>query len=116
MARNMWLEQKLMFAMELIRRQGTGKDVKALEDIRIIEDLLSKKGDSDYNPIAEDDRIRREYPIIEPLENWNNNRICREEREEYDFLNRLENDRFGIFVDVLMKHGMVKDYKEMVVA
>ncbi len=116
MKRMMWLEQKLMYAMELMRRQNNKKDAKALEDINIINDLLVKKGDSDFNPIAEDERVRKEYPIIELLEIWNKNKICSQIREEYDFLNRLENDRFGIFVDVLMRHGMVKDYKEMIVA
>ncbi|MCM1258982.1 MAG: hypothetical protein NC307_14180 [Roseburia sp.] len=116
MKRRILLEQKLLFAKELVRRQSTAEDAKAFADIAIINDLYVKKGDSSFNPIAEDDRVRREYPIIELLEIWNKNKICSGSRQEYDFLNRLENDMFGIFVDVLMKHGMVKDYKEMVVA
>lgn len=116
MRKKILLEQKLLFAKELVRRQSTVEDAKAFEDIAIINDLYVKKGDSDFNPLKEDDRIRREYPIIELLEIWNKNRICSGGRGEYDFLNRLENDMFGIFVDVLMKHGMIKDYKEMVVA
>ncbi len=110
------LEQKLLFAKELVRRQSTAEDAKAFEDILIINDLYVKKGDSSFNPFREDDRVRREYPIIELLEIWNKNKICSGERREFDFLNRLENDMFGIFVDVLLKHGMIKDYKEMVVA
>lgn len=110
------LEQKLLFAKELVRRQSTAEDAKAFEDILIINDLYVKKGDSSFNPFREDDRVRREYPIIELLEIWNKNKICSGERRDFDFLNRLENDMFGIFVDVLLKHGMIKDYKEMVVA
>ena len=116
MKKRILLEQKLLFAKELVRRQSTAEDAKAFEDILIINDLYVKKGDSSFNPFLEDDRVRREYPIIELLEIWNKNKICSGERREFDFLNRLENDMFGIFVDVLLKHGMIKDYKEMVVA
>ncbi|RKJ62116.1 hypothetical protein D7Y06_18255 [Roseburia sp. 1XD42-69] len=116
MKKRILLEQKLLFAKELVRRQSTAEDAKAFEDILIINDLYVKKGDSSFNPFREDDRVRREYPIIELLEIWNKNKICSGERREFDFLNRLENDMFGIFVDVLLKHGMIKDYKEMVVA
>lgn len=116
MIRRVWLEKRMLYMAELLHRQDTLKDAKALEDIAIIDDLLVKKGDSKYNPLAEDDRVRREYPVIGLLEIWNKNRICRESRQEYDFLNQLENDKFGIFVDVLLRHGMIKDYKEMIIA
>ncbi len=76
MKKRILLEQKLLFAKELVRRQSTAEDAKAFEDILIINDLYVKKGDSSFNPFREDDRVRREYPIIELLEIWNKNKIC----------------------------------------
>ena len=39
MKKRILLEQKLLFAKELVRRQSTAEDAKAFEDILIINDL-----------------------------------------------------------------------------
>ena len=94
-------------------------DVKAAEDIRILDTILSGI-QTCFNPGSVDERLRKEYKTIELLENIQNNfgyndgrKVDRILVEKDRIINNLKSDRIGVIADVLMKHAKIKCVDEL---
>lgn len=75
---------------------------------------------TNFNLYAIDERLRDEYKTIEMLENEqceyafdDGKPMKRSITEEERLINRLESDRIGVVVDVLIKHAKIKCVDEI---
>ncbi len=64
MKKRILLEQKLLFAKELVRRQSTAEDAKAFEDILIINDLYVKRGTAVLIPSGRTTGFAGNIPLL----------------------------------------------------
>lgn len=113
-------EQELInLAYVLIKEKSHKDDMKAEEDLYVLDTILSGV-QTNFNLYAIDERLREEYKTIEMLEN----KQCeyafddgipmkRSITEEERLINRLESDRIGVIVDVLIKHAKIKCVDEI---
>ena len=112
-------EMLIDLAYQLIREKSNMNDVKAAEDIRILDTILSGI-QTCFNPWSVDERLRKEYKTIELLENIQNNfgyndgrKVDRILVEKDRIINNLKSDRIGVIADVLMKHAKIKCVDEL---
>ena len=112
-------EMLIDLAYQLIREKSNMDDVKAAEDLRILDTILSGI-QTCFNPWDVDERLRKEYETIELLENiqdnfcYNDGRMANRILDEKDrIINNLKSDRIGVIADVLMKHAKIKRVDEL---
>lgn len=106
-------------AYELIKEKSHKDDVKAAEDLYVLDTILC--GIQTYfNLYGVDEKLRKEYKTIGMLENiqsafsYNDGKpMKRIITEEERLMNRLESDKIGIMADVLLKHGKIKCIDEI---
>lgn len=113
-------EQRLIdLAYALIKEKSHEDDMKAAEDLYVLDAILNGM-QTHFNLYNIDERLRKKYKTIEMLESiqsefsYNDgnvmNRIITEEER---LMNRLESDRIGVIVDVLIKHEKIKYVDEI---
>lgn len=116
MLQSLYKRELIQLAQKIMLEKGNLDDAKAFEDIRVISTILEGKNNI-FSPEAVDRRLRKEYPLIERLEYIS--RQCNIGKNtsgvNYDELTlRLYSDVRGIYADVLMKHNVIKDLKELI--
>lgn len=110
-------------AMEDVKAKGDADKTKAYIDIEQIETILTDYMDGyGYNQataITLDERIRREHPIIDGV---NQLQITRASRTTSNncmsvtdpIISNLNQDQYGILFDVLLKEGIVQKPEDFV--
>ena len=106
-------------AYVLVKQKSNDDEIKAAEDLYAIDTILGGM-DTCINVHELDERLRRDYPSIEKLQelgrnmanNRGNNNI------KYDVVSAiiadLNADKYGIYVDVLLKYGVINDMKKFI--
>ena len=118
-----FVENYVKKAIELIDEKSKADELKAFTDVsdinKTIENLQISPAYRHYG-IQIDERLRRDYPSIEKLQelgrnmanNRGNNNI------KYDVVSAiiadLNADKYGIYVDVLLKYGVINDMKKFI--
>lgn len=118
-----FVENYVKKAIELIDEKSKADELKAFTDVsdinKTIENLQMSPAYRHYG-IQLDERLRRDYPSIEKLQelgrnmanNRGNNNI------KYDVVSAiiadLNADKYGIYVDVLLKHGIINEMKKFI--
>ena len=118
-----FVENYVKKAIELIDEKSKADELKAFTDVsdinKTIENLQISPAYRHYG-IQLDERLRRDYPSIEKLQelgrnmanNRGNNNI------KYDVVSAiiadLYADKYGIYVDVLLKYGVINDMKKFI--
>lgn len=118
-----FVENYVKKAIELIDEKSKADELKAFTDVsdinKTIENLQISPAYRHYG-IQLDERLRRDYPSIEKLQelgrnmanNRGNNNI------KYDVVSAiiadLNADKYGIYVDVLLKYGVINDMKKFI--
>jgi hypothetical protein len=113
-------EQELIdSAYVLIKEKSHADDMKSEVDLHVLDTILSGV-QTNFNLYAIDERLRDEYKTIEMLENEqceyafdDGKPMKRSITEEERLINRLESDRIGVVVDVLIKHAKIKCVDEI---
>ncbi len=113
-------EQELIdSAYVLIKEKSHADDMKSEADLHVLDTILSGV-QTNFNLYAIDERLRDEYKTIEMLENKqceyafdDGKPMKRSITEEERLINRLESDRIGVVVDVLIKHAKIKCVDEI---
>lgn len=113
-------EQRLIeLAYVLIKEKSHEDDTKAAGDLQAL-DMILGGAQTCFNLYDVDERLRKEYKTIGMLENiqskFSYNDGKPEKRsitEEERLINRLESDRIGVIVDVLIKHEKIKCVDEI---
>ena len=113
-------EQELInSAYVLIKEKNHKDDMKSEADLHVLDTILSGV-QTNFNLYAIDERLRDEYNTIEMLENKqreyafdDGKPMKRSITEEERLINRLESDRIGVVVDVLIKHAKIKCVDEI---
>lgn len=108
-------------AYALIERRSTDDDIKAMEDLHIVDIILSG-ADTYVDLDILDDRLRKEYKTIKVVESVANKYIFDDGQpekrivsEKIKMMNKLKKDRIGIIADVLIKHRLIKCVDELYV-
>ena len=106
-------------AYKLIKEQSHKDDVKAAEDLYVLDTILCGT-QTQFNLYGLDERLRKEYKTIGMLENiqsefsYNDGKPMKSIiTEEERLMNRLESYRIGIMADFLLKHGKIKCVDEI---
>lgn len=103
--------------LQILNMQGTEEDSKAMENIIALKELLVKKENSMFNPLAVDHRLRNEYKFIEKLEKNNskevNTQISGRRLWYNDIINRLNNDLIGIYVEMAIEHKILSSIDDI---
>lgn len=114
-------DKYISMAYELVNAKSTDDEFKAAEDLYAIDAILSGKNTC-ISPYGLDDRLRKEYKIIEKMEAivdkfiFNDRRpVNRSVSEKEKVMNRLQSDRMGIIADTLIKHEIIKCVDELYV-
>lgn len=110
---------KINLAYELVKEKSSAEDIKASNDLLIIDKILAGYGTYE-DSFKLDVKLRAEYKTIDMMENiqmrfcYSDNRpaLSSISREE-EIRNRLVSDRAGIVADVLLKHGRIKCVDEL---
>lgn len=113
-------EQRLIdLAYALIKEKSHEDDMKAAEDLYVLDAILNGM-QTHFNLYNIDERLRKKYKTIEMLESiqsefsYNDGKVMnRIITEEERLMNRLESDRIGVIVDVLIKHEKIKYVDEI---
>lgn len=113
-------EQRLIdLAYALIKGKSHEDDMKAAEDLYVLDAILNGM-QTHFNLYNIDERLRKKYKTIEMLESiqsefsYNDGKVMnRIITEEERLMNRLESDRIGVIVDVLIKHEKIKYVDEI---
>lgn len=120
----MYFEKDLVNkAIELIDGKSKSDELKAFTDVNDINNMIRNlqiNRDYQCNAIKLNQRLREEYPNIEKLLNLGrrmvNNSVNNNTR--YDVVSAiivdLNADKYGIYVDVLLKHKVINDMKEFI--
>ena len=120
----MYFEKDLVNkAIELIDRKSKSDELKAFTDVNDINNMIRNlqiNRDYQCDAIKLNQRLREEYPNIEKLLNLGrrmvNNSVNNNTR--YDVVSAiivdLNADKYGIYVDVLLKHKVINDMKEFI--
>lgn len=109
----------IKLAYALIKEKSNEDDMKAAEDLYVLDAILSGVKTC-INLYSVDKRLRENYKTIETLENIQDKFCYNDKRpmksivtEEERIMNRLESDRIGVIVDVLIKHEIIKRVDEI---
>lgn len=121
----MYLKKDLVNkAIELIDEKSKSDELKAFTDVSDINNMIRNLQiiNRDYrcDAIKLNQRLREEYPSIEKLLNLGkrivNNSVGN--NTIYDVVSAiiadLNADKYGIYVDVLLKHKVINDMKEFI--
>lgn len=120
----MYFEKDLVNkAIELIDGKSKSDELKAFTDVNDINNMIRNlqiNRDYQCDSIKLNQRLREEYPNIEKLLNLGrrmvNNSVNNNTR--YDVVSAiivdLNADKYGIYVDVLLKHKVINDMKEFI--
>lgn len=120
----MYFEKDLVNkAIELIDGKSKSDELKTFTDVNDINNMIRNlqiNRDYQCDAIKLNQRLREEYPNIEKLLNLGrrmvNNSVNNNTR--YDVVSAiivdLNADKYGIYVDVLLKHKVINDMKEFI--
>ena len=119
----MYFEKDLVNkAIALIDGKSKSDELKAFTDVNDINNMIRNlqiNRDYQCDDIKLNQRLREEYPNIEKLLNLGrrvNNSVNNNTR--YDVVSAiiadLNADKYGIYVDVLLKHKVINDMKEFI--
>ena len=120
----MYFEKDLVNkAIEIIDGKSKSDELKAFTDVNDINNMIRNlqiNRDYQCDAIKLNQRLREEYPNIEKLLNLGrrmvNNSVNNNTR--YDVVSAiivdLNADKYGIYVDVLLKHKVINDMKEFI--
>lgn len=120
----MYFEKDLVNkAIELIDEKSKADELKAFTDVRDINKMienLQTSADYRYYGIQLDERLRRDYPSIEKLQELGRNMVDNSgnNNTKYDVVSaiiaNLNADKYGIYADVLLKHEVINDMKKFI--
>lgn len=97
--------------------------MKAFTDVSDINKMienLQTSADYRYYGIQLDERLRRDYPSIEKLQELGRNMVNNSgnNNTKYDVVSaiiaNLNADKYGIYADVLLKHEVINDMKKFI--
>ena len=116
----MYFEKDLVNkAIALIYGKSKSDELKAFTDVNDINNMIRNlqiNRDYQCDAIKLNQRLREEYPSIEKLLNLGrrmvNNSVNNNTR--YDVVSAINADKYGIYVDVLLKHKVINDMKEFI--
>lgn len=108
-------------AKNLIKAKGTDDKIKAFNDITQIENFLSAcaNGQGYHRTMAEqlDERVRREYPIIDKFDRLPSPQVARSSNAPLigdPLMIRLNQDQYGIQFEILFKEKFVHDLEDFI--
>lgn len=110
-------------AIELIDEKSKSDELKAFTDVSDINKMienLQTSADYRYYGIQLDERLRRDYPSIEKLQELGRNMVNNSgnNNTKYDVVSaiiaNLNADKYGIYADVLLKHEVINDMKKFI--
>lgn len=110
-------------AIELIDEKSKADELKAFTDVSDINKMienLQTSADYRYYGIQLDERLRRDYPSIEKLQELGRNMVDNSgnNNTKYDVVSaiiaNLNADKYGIYADVLFKHEVINDMKKFI--
>ena len=120
----MYFEKDLVNkAIELIDGKSKSDELKAFTDVNDINNMiinLQINRDYQCDAIKLNQRLREEYPSIEKLLNLGRSMVNNSVGNNtiYDVVSAiiadLNADKYGIYVDVLLKHEVINDMKEFI--
>ena len=120
----MYFEKDLVNkAIELIDGKSKSDELKAFTDVNDINNMiinLQMNRDYQCNAIKLNQRLREEYPSIEKLLNLGRSMVNNSVGNNtiYDVVSAiiadLNADKYGIYVDVLLKHEVINDMKKFI--
>ena len=120
----MYFEKDLVNkAIELIDGKSKSDELKAFTDVNDINNMiinLQINRDYQCDAIKLNKRLREEYPSIEKLLNLGRSMINNSVGNNtiYDVVSAiiadLNADKYGIYVDVLLKHEVINDMKKFI--
>lgn len=108
-------------AKNLIKAKSTADKVKAFDDMTKIDNILSAyvNGYGYHKTTAEqlDERIRREYPIIDKIDRLPSPQIAtlgNTSSTVDPLMSRLNQDQYGIQFEILLKENLVHDLEDFI--
>ena len=110
-------------AIELIDEKSKSDELKAFTDVNDINNMiinLQINRDYQCDAIKLNQRLREEYPNIEKLLNLGRSMVNNNVGNNtiYDVVSAiiadLNADKYGIYVDVLLKHEVINDMKKFI--
>lgn len=120
----MYFEKDLVNkAIELIDGKSKSDELKAFTDVNDINNMiinLQINRDYQCDTIKLNQRLREEYPSIEKLLNLGRSMVNNSVGNNtiYDVVSAiiadLNADKYGIYVDVLLKHEVINDMKKFI--
>ena len=120
----MYFEKDLVNkAIELIDGKSKSDELKAFTDVNDINNMiinLQINRDYQCDAIKLNQRLREEYPSIEKLLNLGRSMVNNSvgNNTTYDVVSAiiadLNADKYGIYVDVLLKHEVINDMKKFI--
>ena len=120
----MYFEKDLVNkAIELIDGKSKSDELKAFTDVNDINNMIiNLQINRDYqgDAIKLNQRLREEYPSIEKLLNLGRSMVNNSVGNNtiYDVVSAiiadLNADKYGIYVDVLLKHEVINDMKKFI--
>ena len=120
----MYFEKDLVNkAIELIDGKSKSDELKAFTDVNDINNMiinLQINRDYQCDAIKLNQRLREEYPSIEKLLNLGRSMVDNSVGNNtiYDVVSAiiadLNADKYGIYVDVLLKHEVINDMKKFI--
>lgn len=109
----------IRMAYDIVKLRSNVDEVNAENDLHVLDSILGGVRTC-VDIYALDERLRREYKIIEKLEDiqW---KFCYDDGKSMDtnvtenerMMNRLKSDRAGVIADVLIKHEIIKSAEEL---
>jgi hypothetical protein len=120
----MYFEKDLVNkAIALIDGKSKSDELKAFTDVNDINNMIRNlqiNRDYQCDAIKLNQRLREEYPSIEKLLNLGRSMVNNSVGNNtiYDVVSaiiaELNADKYGIYVDVLLKHEVINDMKEFI--
>lgn len=120
----MYFEKDLVNkAIALIDGKSKSDELKAFTDVNDINNMIRNlqiNRDYQWDAIKLNQRLREEYPSIEKLLNLGRSMVNNSVGNNtiYDVVSaiiaELNADKYGIYVDVLLKHEVINDMKEFI--
>lgn len=110
-------------AIELIDGKSKSDELKAFTDVNDINNMIRNlqiNRDYQWDAIKINQRLREEYPSIEKLLNLGRSMVNNSVGNNtiYDVVSaiiaELNADKYGIYVDVILKHEIINDMKEFI--
>lgn len=110
-------------AIELIDEKSKSDELKAFTDVSDINNMIRNlqiNRDYQWDAIKLNQRLREEYPSIEKLLNLGRSMINNSVGNNtiYDVVSAiiadLNADKYGIYVNVLLKHEVINDMKKFI--